>query len=299
MAAEDRDRAVSWAASPDRNADPPRLVLLHLAAGVAGLLGLGLLAALVLLAVDALAGGDVGPAVLVGVLAFVGGPASLWYVLLAAEHGTERERAKFLPGTEWLRLRYLPVALLGAVLVPAALMLHPVLLLAFPVALAAVEARYTVGRLDPTDATLRQVTGAAAVEYATARDLDPDDRSVRTFDLASLRRVHRRHVGDYVVFVPRYRRRGWWGRPLLLVVPADAADRVEAALDTVVRTSDWEPGEGLDRAVRVALAGLGLCFLGATGAFVVFAGEREAIVAYALGTVGLFGAALLLGAIRG
>jgi hypothetical protein len=293
------DRTVTWAACPDRTADPPRLVLLHLAAGAVGLLVLALLAVLALVAVDAFAGEDVGLAVLVGVLAFVGGPASLWYVLLASEHGTERERAQFLPGTEWLRLRYLPVALLGAVLVPAALVLHPALLLAFPLALVVVDLRYTVGRLDPADATLRQVTGAAAAEYATDRTPDPDDRSVRTYDLAPLRRVHRHRIGDYVLFVPRYRRRGRWGRPLLLVVPAEDADRVAAALDTVVRTSDWEPGEGLDRAVRVALGGLGLCFLGAAGAFVAFAGERESIVAYALGTVGLFGAALLLAAIRG
>ncbi|GAB6860809.1 hypothetical protein ACFR97_00655 [Haloplanus litoreus] len=57
-------------------------------------------------------------------------------------------------------------------------------------------------------------------------------------------------------------------------------------------------GEGLDRAVRVVLGGLGRYFLGSAGAFVV-AGEREVIVAYALGTVGLFGAVLLFAAIRG
>ncbi|WP_251342173.1 hypothetical protein [Haloplanus halophilus] len=294
---------VTWAAYPDRDADRFRLAVWHLLAGVAGLFALGLLALLGLLVVRGVGGGDARIAVLVGVLLLVGGPASLWYVLLSAEHGTARERETLLPSTGWLRLRYLPIGLFGAALLFLPLAVQPALLLAYPVAVAvcraAVDVRYTVGRLDPETARLRLVTGAAAAEYVATAAPDPDDRSVRTFDLSPLRRVHRRRVGDYVVFVPRYRRRGWWGRPLLLVVPVDAADRVADGLDTVARTSDWHPDGGLDRAVRIALGGLGLCFLGAAGAFVVFAGERESIVAYALGTVGLLGAALLLAAIRG
>ncbi|WP_251331168.1 hypothetical protein [Haloplanus pelagicus] len=300
---EGDDSAVTWTALPDRDADRLRLAVLHLGAGVAGLFGLALLSALLFVLVDGLAGENVDVAVLVGVLAFVGGPASLWYLLLSVEHGTDRERETLVPSAGWLRLRYLPPAMLGAVVLFLPLAVEPGLLLAYPVAAvvcrAAVDSRYTVGHLDPETGTLRQVTGAAAAEYAADATPGPDDRAVRTWDLSSLRAVHRRRIGGYTVFLPRYRRRGRWGRAYLLVVPNDAADRVATALDTVVRTSDWEPGPGLDRAVRVALGGLGLCFLGAAGAFVVVAGERASIVAYALGTLGLFGAALLLAAIRG
>lgn len=72
------------------------------------------------------------------------------------------------------------------------------------------------------------MTGAdATADYADApeRLAATDDRPVRTDDLSSLRRVHRYRVGDYVAFVPRYRRRGVRGRPLALVVPAGAAGR--------------------------------------------------------------------------
>jgi hypothetical protein len=298
----DGTRSVTWTALPDRETDPLRLALRHLVAGVGILFGLAVLLLLVIVGRDALDGGDVGVAVVVGVLALVGGPASLWYLLLSTRYGTERERETLRPSVDGIRLRYLPLGMLGGAVLFLSLGLQPALLLVYPVVgvacQAVVDLRYTVGRLDPETATLEQVTGARATEYADKTSFESDDRSVRTFDLSSLRRVHRLDVGSYVAFLPRYRRRGRWGRPLVLVVPADAAGRVETALDAVIRTSDWTPG-GLDRPVRIALGGLGCVFLGAAGLFAVVAAERLAVLAYALATLGLVGAGMVLAALRG
>ena len=84
--------------------------------------------------------------------------------------------------------------------------IQPGLLLVYLIGLVvckmAVDLRYTVGRIDPETASLQQVSGAAAAEY-TDGGLDTSDRRVRTFDLSPLRRVYRRQIGDYTVFVPR------------------------------------------------------------------------------------------------
>ncbi|WP_299334954.1 hypothetical protein [Haloplanus sp.] len=85
----------------------------------------------------------------------------------------------------------------------------------------------------------------------------------------------------------------------MFVVPNDTAAEVETALDTVIRTHDWTPGDGLTRAVRVVLGGLGVVFLGATGGFVVVGADVLPIVAYVAATLGTFGAAMLYLAIRG
>ena len=247
-----------------------------------------------------------GSVLIVGVLLFVGGPMSLWYLRLASTHGTEGELGTLLPNTGWVRRRYLPVAVVGGPILLLPLALQPGLLLAYPLAFVAarwaVDLRYTVGRLDPAAGRLRCAVGAAAVEHGRGGRLDPNERPVRTCDLTPLRRVHRRQIGSYTLFFLRYRRRGWWGRPLLLVVPSEAAERVGAALETVAETEtdgDGESTDGLDRSVRVALGALGTVFLCATGVFVVFAVERLAVVAYAVATLGLFGAGMLVAALRG
>jgi hypothetical protein len=143
------------------------------------------------------------------------------------------------------------------------------------------------------------VSGAAAAEYTDDGGLDTSDRRVRTFDLSPLRSVFQRQIGDYTVFVPRYRSRGRWGRPFVLVVPNDIATEFETALDTVVRTTDWTPGGGLDRAVRIVLGGLGVLFLGTTGGLAAVGGDALPVVAYATATLGLLGVLMVLLAIRG
>lgn len=299
-------RIVSWVARPDRESDRLRLAVYHLGAGVAGTFVCCFVALLVLLALRSLLGPDPDLFVLVVTLMLVGGPGSLLYLLLAAEVGSERERERFLSRVRWIRPRYLLLALPGGVVGLALVAVQPALLVAFPFAFvavaAAVEGRYSVGRLDPTTATLRIVTGADAVaDYADdpARLDGEDERPVRTDDLSPLRRVHRYPVGNYSVFVARYRRRGWWGRPRLLVVPTEAAGRVEGALNDVVRTSEWDPGDGMAQSVRIALGGLGLFFLGAAGGLTVLAGAgSEAVRSLAVFPAGL-GAIMVAVAVRG
>lgn len=299
-------RVVSWVARPDRESDRLRLAVYHLGAGVAGTFVCCLVALLGLLALRSLLGPDTGLFVLVVTLVFVGGPASLVYLLLASELGSERERERFRSSVGWIRPRYLLLTLPGGVVVLALVAVQPALLFAFPFAFvaaaAAVEGRYSVGRLDPTTATLRIVTGADAVsDYADdpTRLDGEDDRPVRTYDLSPLRRVHRYRVGDYAVFVPRYRRRGLWGRPRLLVVPAGVADRIDGTLDAIVRTSEWDPGDGMARPVRITLGGLGLVFLGAAGGLTALAGAgAEDVRSLVVFPAGL-GAIMVAVAVRG
>lgn len=299
-------RVVSWVAHPDRDSDRLRLAVYHLGAAIVGTVALCLLALLALLAVRSLVSPASDALVLVVTLALVGGPASLLYVLLAAEVGSERELDRFRSSVSWIRPRYLLAALPGGGVVLGLVVVQPTLLFvspfAFVAAMTAVEGRYSVGRLDPSTATLRIVTGADAVDdYAAdpARLDGEADRPVRTFDLASLRRAHRIRVGGYVVFVPRYRRRGRWGRPQLLVVPGAAADRVGTALGAIGRTSEWEPGDGMARPVRVALGGLGLVFLGAGGALAIVAGTGAGSVRSLAAFPAGLGAVMLAMAVRG
>jgi hypothetical protein len=295
-------RVVTWTAFPDRDADRFRLVVLHLAAGIPVVVGLAVLVLLVLVVAEGLAVEHLGGAVLVVVLALIGGPASLVYLLLAVEYGSEREVQRLTPSMGWVRRRYIPVSLLGGGILLLSVAVQPGMLLVYLIGLVvckmAVDLRYTVGRIDPETASLRQVRGAAAAEYTDDGELDTSDRRVRTFDLSPLRCVSQRQIGDYTVFVPRYQSRGRWGRPLVLVVPNDTATEAKTALDAVVRTTDWTPGDGLDRAVRVVLGGLGILFLGTTGGFAVVGGGALPIVAYVAATLGLLGVLMLFLAIR-
>jgi hypothetical protein len=129
--------------------------------------------------------------------------------------------------------------------------------------------------------------------------LDTSDSRVWTFDLSPLRCVYQRQIGDYTVFVPRYQPRGRWGRPLVLVVPNNTASEAKTALDAVIRTTNWTPDGGLDRAVRIVFGGLGVLFLGMTGVFATVGGDALPVIAYAAATLGLLGVILLFLAIRG
>lgn len=296
-------RGVTWTAFPDRDTDRFRLVVLHLAAGVPLIIGLAVLMLLVFIIADGFAVESVGGAVLVIILALIGGPASLVYLLLAVEYGSEREVQKLAPSLGWFRLRYIPVSLLGGGLLLLSVAIQPGLLLVFLIGLVvckmAVDLRYTVGRIEPETASLRQVRGAAAAEYTDDMGLDTSDRQVRTFDLSPLRCVYQRRIGNYTIFTPRYQSRGRWGRPLVLVVPNDTATEAKMALDTLIRTTDWAPDGGLDRAVRIVLGGLGVLFLGMPGVFATVGTDALPVVAYAAATLGLLGVIMLFLAIRG
>ena len=296
-------QVVTWTAFPDRSTDRFRLVVLHLAAGVPLIMGLAVLVLLAVTLANGLAVENVGPAILVVVLALIGGPASLVYLLLAVEYGSKREVQKLMTSIGWFRLRYIPVSLLGGGILFLSLGIQPGLLLVYLIGLivckTAVDLRYTIGRIDPDTASLQQVRGAAAAEYADDAGLDTSDRRVRTFDLSPLKCVYQRQIDDYTVFIPRYRPRGRWGRPLVLVVPNDTATEAKTALDTVIRTADWAPDGGLDRPVRIVLGGLGVLFLGTTGVFATVGANALPVVAYAAATLGLLGVIMLFLSVRG
>ncbi|AXG07123.1 hypothetical protein DU500_12190 [Haloplanus rubicundus] len=296
-------RVVTWTAFPDRDADRFRLVVLHLAAGVPVVIGLAVLVLLVFIIANGLTVENAGGTVLVVVLALIGGPASLVYLLLAVKYGSEREVQKLTPSLGWFRLRYIPVSLLGGGILLLSVAIQPGMLLVYLIGLVvckmAVDLRYTVGRIDPETAILRQVSGAVAAEYTDDIGLDTSDRRVRTFDLSTLRCVYQRQIGDYTVFIPRYQSRGRWGRPLVLVIPNDTATEAKTALDTVIRTTDWAPDGGLDRAVRIVLGGLGVLFLGTAGVFATVGADALPVVAYAAATLGLLGVIMLFLSIRG
>jgi hypothetical protein len=152
-------RVVTWTVFPDRDADRFRLVVLHLAAGVPVVVGLAVLVVLAVVVANGLAAENVDGAVLVVVLALVGGPASLVYLLLAGEYGSEREVRKLIPPIGWFRLRYAPVSLLGGGILLLSVAVQPGILFVYLIGLVvckmAVDLRYTVGRIDPETATLQ------------------------------------------------------------------------------------------------------------------------------------------------
>lgn len=67
----------------------------------------------------------------------------------------------------------------------------------------------------------------------------------------------------------------------------------------MTRTSDREPGDGVDRPVRFALGGLGLTFLGTAVALALVADGRSGDVVRLAAVPGFLGAFMLAVAIRG
>jgi hypothetical protein len=307
---------VSWVALPDRESDPYFLAVRHLLAGLVGVVVLTVGGFLAFFLSRSLVGPDDDVLLVVVTLALVGGPFSLVYVLLAADAGSERELALFSPDLSWLRLRwFLPGLVAAAVLlVVLVLLVGPAFVLLLPIGLAAlvsaVDSRYSVGRLDPEDRTLRYHAGKLARRYAASHPavaagseaprFEDDDRNRREADLSTLAGVDRYAVGGYAVLRLRYHDRDWLGnRPWLLAVPDGAAERVTDALDGIAATNDWEGSGGLDRDVRLVLGALGATFLGAVGLFALVAGGEPAVVWYAAATLGLLGAAMVAGALFG
>lgn len=240
---ENNGQVVTWTATLDRDADRFRLAVLHLAAGVPMTIGLAVL----LLLISALRDGSVsetagGAVLVIVVLALIGGPMSLIYLILVVKYGSKREIQKLTPSIGWFRLRYIPVSLLGGGILLLSVAIQPEALFIYLIGLAickiAVDFRYTVGRIDPESASLHQVSGSAAAEYADGKKLDTSDRRVRTFDLSPLRCVYQQNIGDYTIFVLRYRSRKRWGRPLVLVVPEGAAIEVESAVNSIIQRND-------------------------------------------------------------
>jgi hypothetical protein len=307
---------VSWAALPERDSDPYFLAVRHLLAGTVGGFLLVVGAALAWIGTRSLVDPSDDLLVLVVTLTLVGGPFSLLYVLIAADVGSERERALFSPDLSWLRLRwFLPglVAGLGLLGLLVALV-GPIVVLFLPFGLvflvSAVDARYTVGRIDPERRTVEFYTGTLAREYAestpgvadgtTVPAFETDDRNRRRGDLSSLADADRHELGTYTLFRLRYHDRAWLSnRPRLLVVPNAVGDGADSALTHIAETNDWEPSAGLARDVRLVLGVLGATFLGAVGVFALVTGGEPVILLYAGTTLGLLGAAMVLAALFG
>lgn len=307
---------VSWVALPDQQSDPYFLAVRHLLAGVVSvfLLVVGGFAAFLL--AQSVLGPSTDALLVVVVLALVGGPFSLIYVLVAADAGSERERALFSPDLSWLRLRwFLPSLVAGAGLVTAlGLLASPIVVLFLPFGLVflvhAVDSRYTVGRIDSEGRTVEFYTGKLAREYAESHpdvadgievpDFGSADRNRRAGDLSSLSGTDSYRIGEYAVVRLRYHDRDWLGnRPSLLVVPEEAGARVETVLTRIAQSNDWEPSGGLARDVRLVLGVLGATFLGTVGLFAVVTGGEPVILFYAGTTLGLLGAVMLLAALFG
>ncbi|MFC5366486.1 hypothetical protein [Salinirubrum litoreum] len=307
---------VSWVALPDHQSDPYFLAVRHLLAGVVGvfLLVVGGFGAF-LLARSAL-GPSTDALLVVVVLALVGGPFSLIYVLIAADAGSERERALFSPDLSWLRLRWLlPGLVAGAgLLAGLGAVFGPIVVLFLPFGLAflvsSVDSRYTVGRIDPEERTVEFYTGKLAREYAESHPAVADEMAVPTFDtadrnrragdLSSLAGTDSYRIGSYVVVRLRYHDRDLLGnRPTLLVVPAEASSSVESVLARITTSTDWEPSGGLDRDVRLVLGVLGVLFFGSVGLFALVTDGEPVILFYAGTTLGLLGAVMVAAALFG
>jgi len=214
------------------------------------------------------------------VLLFVGGPASLFYLLIAYDRTSPERRRELLSpldGPSFDRSQFrLGWALLGAVAalavgaaalgpgpIPEAWLapgLVPLAVSLFAVLPALARRRGTDVRLDPTELTVE-------------RTYRGRDRS-RTDDLGSAVRTRRIDLPWTTAFLIAYRGNAWYRSTPWLFVPTDLADRVELALDEALARSD-----GPDRASvpeRVTLAVVGSASLVVGLAMSLAAGETAA-----------------------
>lgn len=253
--------------------------LLH---GVAVLVAVGGLA----LAGVTLWTGSTGTRVLVVLLALVGGPASLLYLLPMLRDPDQRP--SFYPegmtaGLDLSLRRRGALGLAGGAVLAGAWWLDPRL----------VAAAVGVGVL----------AGLASVVATTRGTIDPDravlDTGARAFALDRVTGYRTRSLGPLALVtlaVPA--RPGRLGRSTTWVlVPAARLADVTAALDAVVASSDPDTGREPNPQVRLAAGGLALLFLG------IGAGAALAIGAavgwYVAALCWLFGVILLLVAREG
>ena len=236
---------VEWSSPGGRRL---RAAVRHLVAGA--LLGTGVLALLMVafVVVSSVRAGASEPLVLFAVLALVGGPLSLVYFAVAAEHGDLGRVVELFPVVESLRPRWLAVTTpLGAGLVFAGFAYPPLLVACFVgfLLLAVVgSALFPEGRLDPAAGTLTVPTGDGEHEH----------------DLSGLRSVSARRVGDVVLCRLRYAGVRGLHAPFLIGVPADRSAEVRRGLEAIRARTDVGAA-GQPRAVLATLAAFGGFFL--------------------------------------
>jgi hypothetical protein len=230
--------------------------------------------------------GSTGIRVLVVLLALVGGPVSLLYLLPILRDPDQRP--SFYPEgmTVGLALsvrQRVALGLVGGTALAGSLLLDPRLTAA--VAGAGVLAALTYG-----------VT-------ASRGTIDPEravlDTGAREFELDRVTGYRSRRLGSLALVtlsVPN--RPGRLGRATTRVlVPSGRLAEVEAALDAVVAAADPEAGREPNPQVRIVAGGLALLFLGIGAAAVVTIGTG--VGWYVAALCGLFGVLLLLVAREG
>lgn len=221
--------------------------------------------------------GEYGPIALVVLLALVGGPFSLLYLLPAvADPESRAELAEGMPRYERLDAgKAAAAAVLGAASLAVAFAVDPRLL-------AALLALAFVG-------------GLAASLVAAEWSFDAEERTL-TYqgaegDLDAVTGCRRVDLRGRAVLWPSYADpNDLDDRPRLVVLPSAVADDVLAAVSDEPADAESRP-----RAERAALLGAGLVFLGLAAGFVAIArGSEDAAALYWLAAFpGFFGALLL------
>ncbi|QLG28001.1 hypothetical protein HUG10_10745 [Halorarum halophilum] len=236
---------VEWSSS---GGERVRVVVHHLVAGV--LLATGLLALLVVafVIVSSVRSGASDRIVLFVVLALVGGPLSLVYLAVAAEHGDPGRLIELFPPATSLRPRWLAVTVPVGVLLVFAGFAYPPLLAAylggFLLLAVAGSALFPEGRLDPAAGTLAVPVGDREHEH----------------DLSGLRSVSTLRVGDVVLCRLGYAGVRGLSAPFLIGVPADRSDEIRRGLEAIRGRTDVEAA-GQSRAVVAVLVAFGGFFL--------------------------------------
>jgi hypothetical protein len=255
-----------------------RTALRHLVAGLVVTVGLAVAALLGLVAYGSVTGGRPAVLVLLVTMLLVGGPFSLLYLVAVRR---EIDVGEFLP-VEGLRPRYVLLAAPFGVVVLGLGTQFPLLffalLLGLPLLYGFAAAREADGAVDVETGELVSEGGSTA---------SPGPKDVRTLRSHSLLRL-----GDVCLVRLRYRGPTSLQRPSLLVVPAAAAPRVDAALSAVETRDYGVEASGASRAARAVLAGFGLLFVGVAGGVFALgfdASSNPGAVLYAAVLMAFFG----------
>ncbi|MFC7325618.1 hypothetical protein ACFQMF_13635 [Halorubrum rutilum] len=191
------------------------------------------------------------------VLLFVGGPASLFYLLIAYDRASPERRRELLSplgggsfDPSHFRLGWTLLGTGAALAVGATALgpgawaapgLAPLVVSLFAVLPALSRTQGTDVRLDPTELTVERTHRGR-------------DRS-RTDDLGSAVRTRRIDLPWTTVFLIAYRGNAWYRSTPWLFVPTGLADRVERALDEALARSDGPDRASVPERVTLAVVG--------------------------------------------
>ncbi|SEN25733.1 hypothetical protein SAMN05216388_1002172 [Halorientalis persicus] len=214
----------------------------------AGILALGSLGVVLVFFV-----GSTEVKLLVVLLALVGGPFSLLYLLPMITDRSQRklpftDREPRIPGRERV-----VVGIVGGLALAVATAIDEWLALAL----------FAAGFL----------AGTVGVVCSTRGEIDPEtatyENEYREWDLARVTDYSARRLGPLVVVTPSASGPGRFGAvPSWLLVPVTVADDATAALDEIVATTEADPGRDPNRAVRAVAVAFAVLLFG-TGAAAV------------------------------